>query len=119
MAVKNSPERLKSLADAESARFITERENYLESFKNETQKKIADLRANRARMLEEFKESAPEIKEVDTQIASLEESINKVAEKNDLDVGAFRNQDCKHVIYKIFRPSSYGLKTRKTRFGLF
>jgi hypothetical protein len=43
-------------------------------------------------MLEEFKESAPEIKEVDTQIASLEESINKVAEKNDLDVGAFRNQ---------------------------
>ena len=92
MAVKNSPERLKSLADAESARFITERENYLESFKNETQKKIADLRANRARMLEEFKESAPEIKEVDTQIASLEESINKVAEKNDLDVGAFRNQ---------------------------
>ena len=92
MTVKNSPERLKALADTESARFITERENYLESFKNETQKKIADLQANRARMLQEFKESAPEIKEVDTQIASLEDSINKVAEKNNKDVQAFREQ---------------------------
>lgn len=91
-AVKDSPERLRSLSDAESARFITERENYVVTFKNETQKKIAELRANRARLLEEYKESAPEIKEIDTQIASLEESINRVADKANQDIQALRDR---------------------------
>lgn len=91
-AVKDSPERLRSLSDAESARFITERENYVVTFKNETQKKIAELRANRARLLEEYKESASEVKEVDTQITSLEESINRVADKANQDIQALRDR---------------------------
>ncbi|MDM7924299.1 MAG: Wzz/FepE/Etk N-terminal domain-containing protein, partial [Pyrinomonadaceae bacterium] len=64
LSVKESPERIRALAEAESARFITERENFLINFRNETQKTIAGLNANRARMLQEFKETAPEIKAV-------------------------------------------------------
>lgn len=92
MSVKESPERTRALAEAESARFITERENFLINFRNETQKTIAGLNANKARLLEEYKESAPEIKEIDTQIASLENSLQKATDKADKDVREFRER---------------------------
>jgi polysaccharide biosynthesis transport protein len=99
--VKDSPERLRALTEAESARFFTERENYLVSFKNETQKEIAKKRSERAKLLEEYKESAPEIKEIDTQIASLEESINRVAEKSNKDLQEFRSQAAQSLLEKL------------------
>jgi len=91
-AVKNSPEKIRSLAEAESARFITERENYVVNFRNETAKTIATLDATKAKLLQEFKESAPEIKEIDTQIASLENSLDKVVEKNGTAIRGFRER---------------------------
>lgn len=94
-AVKDSPERLKSLSDAENVRYITERENYVVMFKSDTQRKISDLRANRNKLLEEYKESAPEIREIDTQIASLEESINRVADKSNQEIQALRERSSK------------------------
>ena len=91
-SVKNSPEKLKSLAEAASARYITERENYVINFRNETAKTIAGLNANRARLSQEFKEGAPEIIEIDKQIASLESSLEKAVEKNDTDIKAYRQR---------------------------
>lgn len=91
-AVKNSPEKIKSLAEAASARYITERENYVVNFRNETAKTIAGLNANRARLSQEFKEGAPEIIEIDKQIASLENSLEKVVEKNENDIKLFRQR---------------------------
>lgn len=97
-SVKNSPERLRSLAEAESARFITERENFLVGFRNDTQKTIAGLNANRARLLQEYQESAPEIKEIDTQIASLETSLQKATDKANKDIQEFRERTAKTLI---------------------
>ena len=91
-SVKSSPEKLKSLAEAASARYITERENYVINFRNETAKTIAGLNANRARLSQEFKEGAPEIIEIDKQIASLESSLEKAVEKNDTDIKAYRQR---------------------------
>lgn len=98
MAVKDSPERIRALAEAEMVRYITERENDVRSLRNETQKKIADLRATRARLLQEYKEGAPEIKEIDTQIAALDESINKVIDRNNQDLQTYRNKTASELL---------------------
>ena len=97
-SIKDSPERINSLAEAESARYITERENSVLTLRNDTQKKIADLQANKAKLLEEFKERAPEIIEVDRQIASLEDSLNRVVEKNNKDLQGYRDRTSKVLI---------------------
>ncbi len=91
-SVKGSPERTKSLAEAESARFITERENFLIAFRSDTQKKVADLQAARSRLLVEFQESAPEIKEIDDQVASLERSLTDATEKANKEIQTFRER---------------------------
>lgn len=97
-SVRNSPERLNALAETESARFITERENFLLTFRSETNKTIAGLSANKARLLELYKESAPEIKEIDTQIKSLEDSLANETKKADEDIKQFRGRTSKTLL---------------------
>lgn len=91
-SVLRSPENAKALTEERMARYITEQENSLRALRNDTQRKISDLRASRAKLLEEFKETAPEIKEIDTQIKSLEESISKEVDKNRVELQDFRNR---------------------------
>jgi capsular exopolysaccharide synthesis family protein len=98
LSVKGNPEAAKMLAEAENARFITERENNLMAYRNDTAKNLAALRAQRAKLLLEFKESAPEIKDIDTQIQSLENSLNTVVEKNDMDVQGLRSRTSKVLL---------------------
>jgi capsular exopolysaccharide synthesis family protein len=98
LSVKGSPQRINSLAEAESARYITERENFLLQYRNETQEKIANLNAAKAKLLQEFRESAPEIKEIDTQIASLENSLANATEKATADIAQFRQRTAKTLL---------------------
>lgn len=91
-SVIGSPENAKALTEERMARYITEQENSLRSLRNDTQKKISDLKATRAKLLEEFKETAPEIKEIDTQVKSLEDSIAKEVEKNRNELEDFRKR---------------------------
>lgn len=97
-AVKDSPESIKALAEAESARYITERENSVLLVKNETQRKISELRADRARKLEEFKEGADPIREIDTQIESLNSSLDRLVEKNNQDLENYRSRASKVLV---------------------
>jgi capsular exopolysaccharide synthesis family protein len=97
-AVKDSPEAIKALAEQESARYITERENGVLQVRNDIQKKINDLTAERARRLEDFKESAPEIIEIDKQIASLEGSLSTLLEKNNQDIASYRQRTAKTLL---------------------
>lgn len=91
-SVLKSPENAKALTEEKMARYITEQENSLRLLRNDTQKKIADLKANRAKLLEEFKDTAPEIRELDTQIQSLEDSIAREVQKNKDELQDFRNR---------------------------
>jgi len=92
MSIKDSPEALKSLVDEDILRYTTERENSILALRNNTEKDIATLRANRNRLLVEFKEKAPEIVEIDRQIQSLEDSVSKAVEKNKEDLQGFRER---------------------------
>lgn len=97
-SISKSPESIKSYAEEQSARYITERENDIRTLVNETQKKIADLKAQRARLLQEYQESAYEVQEVTTQINSLEESIAQELKKNKEDLEDYRNRTAKAII---------------------
>lgn len=91
-SVLRSPDNAKALTEERMARYITEQENSLRTLRNETQKKISDLRAHRAKLMQEFKETAPEIQEIDSQIKSLEESIANEINKNKSELDDFRRR---------------------------
>ena len=95
MSVKDSPEAIRSLVNEDILRYTTERENSILALRNNTEKDIATLRANRNRLLVEFKEKAPEIVEIDRQIQSLEDSITKAVEKNRDELKDFRERTTK------------------------
>ena len=97
-AVKDSPEAVKALAEAQSAAHITQRENNLRTLRNDTQKKIADYRAQRAKLLQEYKELAPEVVEVDKQIKSLEDSLAEAVTDNNKEVQDLRDRTAKVVL---------------------
>jgi len=91
-SVLRSPENARALTEERMARYITEQENSLRDLRNETQKKISSLKAERAKLLEDFKETAPEVREIDTQISSLEGSIASEIEKNRKELDDFRKR---------------------------
>ncbi|MBA2378194.1 MAG: polysaccharide biosynthesis tyrosine autokinase [Blastocatellia bacterium] len=97
-SVKDSPDRINSMAEAESARYITERENNVLMVRNETQRKIAELRSDRAKLLEEFLPGAPEVRELDSQIQSLNSSLDQLIDKNNRDLADYRSRTGKVLV---------------------
>jgi capsular exopolysaccharide synthesis family protein len=98
LSVSNSPERIKAITEDQMARYITERESDIRSLVNETQKKIADLKAMRSKLLQEYLELAPEIKEYDRQIRTLEEEIAKARTANETDLADFRRRTSQVIL---------------------
>ncbi len=89
-SVNDSPTRLGALAEEQMARYITERENDIRQFINQTQREVAALRAKRQKMLVEFVEQAPEIREIDREIATLENEIDDFRDKNQKNLADYR-----------------------------
>lgn len=98
VTVSNNPERIKALAEQEMARFITEQENTIRLQQSDLQKKIADLRQTRELRLQEYQEGAAEIKEIDVQIKSYEDSIDKLLGRFRNDLDAFRQRTTKTIL---------------------
>jgi len=92
LQVSRSPESVKALAEEQMARYITEQENSIRSLQTDTMKKIADLQQRRTLLLQEYKESAPEVKEVDAQIKSYNDSIDQAVSKFKTDLNDYRNR---------------------------
>jgi len=80
-AVRDSPEKVQALAEDKMARFITEQDNNTRAFQSEMLKEIAKLNKERAQKLQQYQEGAPEIREIDDQIKSYQESIDKAIAK--------------------------------------
>lgn len=97
-AINNSPDRLGALVEVEMQRYITERENDIRQSIIQTQRDIEKLRAERAKYLEEYQPSAPEIKEIDTQIASLNKAISDLTDNNSKDLQTFRASRAKVIV---------------------
>ncbi len=98
LTVQKSPERAKALAEAESARFITEQQASLRSLEIETVKQTALLKQQRALRLQEFLETAPEITEIDAQIKSYQDSLSTATEKSRRDIETYRANSTKVLL---------------------
>jgi polysaccharide biosynthesis transport protein len=98
LTVSNSPDKVKSLVEEQMARFITEQENNIRAYQSDTLKKIADLRQLRAQKLQEFQESAPEIREIDAQVKSYEDSIDTVVAKFRTQLESYRERTTKSLL---------------------
>ncbi len=98
MIVANAPDKVRSLAEAEMGRFITEQENSLRALQTDTLKKIADLRQTRVLRLQEYLEGAPEILEIDAQIKSYEDSIDRAIGKSQKDLETYRQRTSKVLL---------------------
>ncbi len=90
--VNKSPESLRARAEEQTARYTTERENNIRNLINDTQKEIAKLKAQRARLLEEYQPTAIEVVEIDTQIETLANEIKKATVGNEADLTSFRKR---------------------------
>ncbi len=97
-AVSGSPERIKARVEQEVGRYTTERENSIRDLINENKKDIAKLKAERNKLSVEYKDGAPEIREIDRQVAALEEAISKAADVNQNDLEEFRNRQAKILV---------------------
>lgn len=88
--VEADPNRLKAQVEEQSVRFTTEQENNIRMLQSETLKRLADLRTNRAKLAQEFKESAPEIREIDAQITTYQDQLDKAIAKFKSELQNFR-----------------------------
>jgi capsular exopolysaccharide synthesis family protein len=91
-SVANAPDKVNALAESEMARYTTEQENNIRALQAEILKRVADLRQQRAQKLQEYQEGAPEIREIDAQIRSYEDTIDQGAAKFNKDLDAFRRR---------------------------
>lgn len=89
-AIKNSPERLNALVEVEMQRYLTERDNDVRQAVIQTQRDIAKLKAEKEKLSIEYQPSAPEIKEIDSQIETLNREINDARSDNTKDLQNFR-----------------------------
>lgn len=92
LTLANSPDRVKALAEEQSARYITEKDNSARAYQSELLKKIADLKTTRQQKLQEYHEGAPEIKEIDAQIRSYENSIDTTLGKFNTERDNYRER---------------------------
>jgi len=97
-AVKDNPTAIRELARSQMAQYISERENSLRDLRNETQKKIGDLNAERAKRLLDYKEGAPEIKEIDRQIESLNKTLASEIDRNTKDAADFEDRATNTIV---------------------
>jgi capsular exopolysaccharide synthesis family protein len=98
LAISNSPDKINALAEEQMARFITEQENNIRAFRSEILKKMADLRQLRAAKLQDYQEGAPEIREIDVQLKSYEDSIDKAVAKFNTELEQYRKRSSKGML---------------------
>ncbi|MGD9561117.1 MAG: GumC family protein [Pyrinomonadaceae bacterium] len=97
-SIKDDPERLRSMVADKLGRFITEKENSIVNYRNDTERKISELLAQKAKLLEEFQEHTDPVKEVDRQVDSLKASLDRVLEKNNAEITEYRNRAATDVL---------------------
>ncbi|MEP6901439.1 MAG: exopolysaccharide transport family protein, partial [Actinomycetota bacterium] len=91
-AVKNSPDKINSLAEAEIIRYTTEQENNMRSLRNKTLDSVTQLKAERSKLELEYQEGADELKEIDKKIEALNKGLQEAQNKNEEDLKDFRKR---------------------------
>jgi capsular exopolysaccharide synthesis family protein len=97
-SVRESPENVKSRAEELLARYITEQENRIRDFEVETNKAIANIKAEKESRLKEYLPGTQEIQELDAKIVTLETAIKQQKEKSEKDLAGYRNRSAQVIL---------------------
>lgn len=97
-SVSDSPERLNALTEDQMARYITEQEAAIRRLVTDNQKQIADLKTERVKLLTEYQDAAPEVKENERQIKTLEDEIAKARAGNEKDLADYRQKTAQGIL---------------------
>lgn len=98
LELSKSPDSVKSMVEEQMAPYITQQENNIRTLQSDTTKKIADLQQRRSQLLQDYKESAPEIKEVDAQIKGYQDTVDKAVSKFRSDLEDYRGRTTKDLL---------------------
>jgi succinoglycan biosynthesis transport protein ExoP len=98
LQLNKSPDSVRSMVEEQMAPYITQQENNIRLLQSDTTKKIADLQQRRTQLLQDYKEAAPEIKDIDVQIKSYQESIDKAVAKFRNDLEDYRSRTTKDLL---------------------
>ncbi|HMS19002.1 MAG TPA: polysaccharide biosynthesis tyrosine autokinase [Sphingorhabdus sp.] len=90
--VEADPARLTAQVEEMALRYTTEQENNLQTFRLDREKTLAALRQQRTKLTQEYQDSAPEVKEVDAQIESLQSNLDKAASDFQKGIAEFRTR---------------------------
>ena len=90
VTVSNSPDKIRALTEAEIQRFTTEQDNNIRALQADTIKKISDLRSQRVEREQLYEEGAPELKSIDTQIKSYENTIDTAVARFQKELETFK-----------------------------
>jgi succinoglycan biosynthesis transport protein ExoP len=91
-AVKNSKDKINSLAEAETIRYTTERENTMQGLRNKTFDQVTQLNAEKEKLLLEYREDAQEVQELNKKIDALNKGLKDAQDKNEQDLKDFRTR---------------------------
>ena len=91
-AVREDSDRLQSRAEADTYRFVTERENAIQALRNKSAELVTSLKAEREKLLIEYQPTAIEVQEVDRKIDAINRGLNEAVEKNNQELADFRRR---------------------------
>lgn len=97
-AVKDSPEKQKSLAEEAILRYTTESETNMRALRTKTLETITQLKSEREKLLQEYQPTAQEVQEIDKRIEILEKGIREAQDKNENDLKEFRSRATQTII---------------------
>ena len=91
-AVKNDQGKVNALAEAETIRYTTERENSMLTTRNKVAETVTQLKAEREKLLQTYQPTADEVVEIDKRIALLENGLKEDQGKMAQDLKEFRTR---------------------------
>jgi polysaccharide biosynthesis transport protein len=91
-AVREDPDRLQSRAEADTFRYVTERENAIQTLRNKSAELITGLNSEKAKLLVDFQPTAQEIVEIDRRIEAINSGLNEAIERNNQELADFRRR---------------------------
>jgi capsular exopolysaccharide synthesis family protein len=98
LQLNRSPDSVRSLVEDQMAPYISQQESNIRTLQSDTTKKIAELQQKRTLLLQEYKETASDVKEVDAQIKSYQDTVDRAVAKFRTDLEDYRSRTTRDLL---------------------
>lgn len=113
-AAMRTGDTLTALAEQQNQTDITQRENIARGLEAQLRQKLEEFNADKRKLLVEYTENAPEVREKTEQILSVEAGMREIRERSRQDIQTYRD-GAKKVISNVFLADFEKAKTQEAR----